>query len=114
MRGVVRPAGFGDAAQDPVMFTTAPAMAVPVALKNAGVSASDIDYHEINEAFSVVALANMQLMGLEHSRVNVNGGAVALGHPIGYAHAQAGLLPRRAPAPRRDRAPPLQRRSRAG
>lgn len=75
------------------MFTTAPAMAVPVALKNAGVSASDIDFHEINEAFSVVALANMQLMGLDHSRVNVNGGAVALGHPIGYVfHPRATSL----------------------
>ena len=77
--------GYGDAAKDPVEFTTAPALAVPVALSHAGLALSDIEYHEINEAFSVVALANMHLLGLEHERVNVNGGAVALGHPIGMS-----------------------------
>lgn len=80
--------GYGEAAQDPVDFTTAPSLAVPVALEHAGVSASDIEYHEINEAFSVVALANMQLMNLQHDRVNVLGGAVALGHPIGMSGAR--------------------------
>lgn len=80
--------GFGDAEQAPEDFTTAPALAVPRALAHAGVSLSDVDYHEINEAFSVVALANMKLMDLDHSRVNVNGGAVALGHPIGCSGAR--------------------------
>lgn len=80
--------GYGDAARDPVDFTVAPSLAIPVALKHAGVAATDIDYHEINEAFSVVALANMKLMELDHSRVNVFGGAVALGHPIGMSGAR--------------------------
>eukprot|EP00531_Pseudo-nitzschia_arenysensis_P012338 CAMPEP_0116140066 /NCGR_PEP_ID=MMETSP0329-20121206/13641_1 /TAXON_ID=697910 /ORGANISM="Pseudo-nitzschia arenysensis, Strain B593" /LENGTH=394 /DNA_ID=CAMNT_0003635139 /DNA_START=76 /DNA_END=1260 /DNA_ORIENTATION=- len=80
--------GFGDAAQAPIDFTTAPALAVPVALDNAGVTASDIDFHEINEAFSVVALANMKLLNLDPSVVNVFGGAVSLGHPIGMSGAR--------------------------
>jgi len=80
--------GFGDAEQAPVDFTTAPALAVPNALKMAGMSASDVDFHEINEAFSVVALANMQLLDLDPSKVNVNGGAVSLGHPIGCSGAR--------------------------
>ena len=66
----------------------APSDAVPRALAMAGVSMGDIDYHEINEAFSVVALANVQLMDLDINRVNVNGGAVALGHPIGSSGAR--------------------------
>jgi acetyl-CoA C-acetyltransferase len=61
---------------------------VPVALKNAGVEMSDVDYHEINEAFAVVALANMVLLDLDASQVNVFGGAVALGHPIGMSGAR--------------------------
>eukprot|EP00752_Nemacystus_decipiens_P012171 g10789.t1 len=80
--------GYGDAARAPVDFTVAPSDAVPVALKNAGVSLGDVDFHEINEAFSVVALANMQILGLDPTRVNVNGGAVALGHPIGSSGAR--------------------------
>lgn len=80
--------GFGDAEQDPVDFTTTPSLAVPVALEHAKMKASDVEYHEINEAFSVVALANMQLLGLDHSRVNVFGGAVSLGHPIGCSGAR--------------------------
>jgi len=80
--------GFGDAAQAPVDFTTTPSLAVPVALRNAGVEASDVDFHEINEAFSVVALANMQLLNLDPTRVNVFGGAVSLGHPIGMSGAR--------------------------
>ena len=71
---IARILGFGDAEQAPEDFTTAPALAVPRALAHAGVSLSDVDYHEINEAFSVVALANMKLMDLDPSRVNVNGG----------------------------------------
>lgn len=85
-KAVIR--GFGDAAQAPEDFTTAPAKAIPIALQNAGVSTSDIDYHEVNEAFSVVALANMQLLDIPHDRINVNGGAVALGHPIGASGAR--------------------------
>ncbi|CAI5742420.1 unnamed protein product [Peronospora destructor] len=77
--------GFADAAQDPVEFTIAPSKAVPLALNHAGLQLSDVDYHEINEAFSVVALANMRLMNIPHDRVNVNGGAVAIGHPIGMS-----------------------------
>jgi acetyl-CoA C-acetyltransferase len=80
--------GFGDAAKAPVEFTTAPSDAVPVALRMAGLEMSDVEYHEINEAFSVVALANMKIMGLDHDRVNVNGGAVALGHPLGASGAR--------------------------
>jgi acetyl-CoA C-acetyltransferase len=75
--------GYGDAAQEPEWFTTAPAKAVPVALKKAGLSVNDIDYWELNQAFSVVGLANMKLLGLNPDKVDVNGGAVALGHPLG-------------------------------
>jgi len=75
--------GFADAECEPVNFTIAPALAIPKALKRAGLETSDIQFWEINEAFSVVALANMKLLGLKHEAVNVNGGAVALGHPIG-------------------------------
>jgi acetyl-CoA C-acetyltransferase len=71
-----------------VDFTTAPALAVPVALQRAGLSPKDIDLHEINEAFAVVALANMKLLNLDPSRVNVNGGAIGLGHPIGASGAR--------------------------
>ena len=88
LKPLARILGFGDAAQKPVDFTTAPAKAVPIAAKHAKLTLKDIDYHEINEPFSVVALANMQLMNLDHSRVNVNGGAVALGHPIGMSGAR--------------------------
>ncbi len=80
--------GYGDAARAPEEFTVAPSDAVPRALAMAGVSMGDIEYHEINEAFSVVALANIQLMDLDINRVNVNGGAVALGHPIGSSGAR--------------------------
>eukprot|EP01094_Clydonella_sp_ATCC50884_P019716 TRINITY_DN391_c0_g2_i1.p1 TRINITY_DN391_c0_g2~~TRINITY_DN391_c0_g2_i1.p1 ORF type:complete len:447 (+),score=161.44 TRINITY_DN391_c0_g2_i1:159-1343(+) len=80
--------GYADAAQDPVKFTTAPALAVPIALQRAGIAAEEVEYHEINEAFSVVVLANMRLLGLSHDRVNVNGGAVSLGHPIGCSGAR--------------------------
>lgn len=75
--------GFADAAQDPLWFTTAPAKAIPKAMAMAGVSKDDVDYYEINEAFSVVAIANNQELGIDAAKVNVNGGAVALGHPLG-------------------------------
>jgi len=74
---------YADAAQEPENFTTAPAKALPIALKKAGLEISDIDFFEFNEAFSVVGLANNQILKLDASKVNVNGGAVALGHPLG-------------------------------
>jgi len=74
---------YADAAQAPEWFTTAPSKALPKALKKAGLSKTDIDYFELNEAFAVVALANNKEMGLDSAKVNVNGGAVALGHPLG-------------------------------
>lgn len=80
--------GYGDAARDPVEFTIAPSDAVPRALSHAGVTAKDIEYHEINEAFSVVALANARIMDIDMSRINAHGGAVALGHPIGCSGAR--------------------------
>jgi acetyl-CoA C-acetyltransferase len=80
--------GWGDAAQQPSKFTTAPAIAIPKALKHAGVEMGDVDAFEINEAFSVVALANMKLLGLTDEKVNVHGGAVALGHPLGASGAR--------------------------
>ncbi len=75
--------GYADAAQEPEWFTTAPAKALPIALGKAGLSTSDVDYYELNEAFSVVGLANMKILDLDASTVNVNGGAVSLGHPLG-------------------------------
>lgn len=74
---------YSDAEQAPEWFTTTPSVAIPLAVKKAGLQMSDINYFEINEAFSVVSLANNQLLNLDASKVNVNGGAVALGHPLG-------------------------------
>ncbi len=74
---------YADAAQEPKWFTTAPAKALPKALEKAGISQGDVDFFEFNEAFSVVGLANMKILGLDSSNVNVNGGAVSLGHPLG-------------------------------
>ena len=74
---------YADAAQEPEWFTTAPAKALPKALNRAGITIDDVDYFEFNEAFSVVGLANMKLLGLKDHNVNVNGGAVSLGHPLG-------------------------------
>ncbi len=74
---------YADAAQEPEWFTTAPAKALPKALAKANLDISDVDYFELNEAFAVVGLANMKLLGLNDSNVNVNGGAVSLGHPLG-------------------------------
>lgn len=75
--------GYADAAQEPKWFTTAPAKALPKALDKAGLSVSDVDFFEFNEAFSVVGLANAQILGLDNDKINVNGGAVSLGHPLG-------------------------------
>ena len=74
---------YADAAHEPKWFTTAPAKALPKALDRAGIAIDDVDYFEFNEAFSVVGLANMKILGLSDTNVNVNGGAVSLGHPLG-------------------------------
>ena len=75
--------GYGDAAHEPEWFTTAPSKAVPVALKKAGLEVADIDYWELNQAFSVVGIYNTKALGLDPAKVDVNGGAVSLGHPLG-------------------------------
>ena len=80
--------GYADAAQEPKWFTTAPAKALPKALSKAGIAMEEVDYYEFNEAFSVVGLANMKLLGLSDDKVNVNGGAVSLGHPLGCSGAR--------------------------
>src|SRR5690348_16280976 len=74
--------GYADAEQAPEWFTTSPALAVPLAVKKAGLSMTEIDYFELNEAFSVVGIVNSNLMQLDPARVNVHGGAVSLGHPL--------------------------------
>ena len=74
---------YADAAQEPEWFTTAPSKALPIAIAKAGLTSNDIDYYELNEAFSVVGLANIKILGLDANKVNVNGGAVSLGHPLG-------------------------------
>jgi len=80
--------GYADASQEPKWFTTAPAKALPKALAKANVAIEDVDYFELNEAFSVVGLANMKILGLTADKVNVNGGAVSLGHPLGVSGAR--------------------------
>lgn len=80
--------GYADAEQAPEWFTTTPSLAMPKAIKKAGVEISDVDYFELNEAFSVVGIVNTQKMKLDASKVNVNGGAVALGHPLGCSGAR--------------------------
>jgi acetyl-CoA C-acetyltransferase len=79
---------YADAAHEPKWFTTAPAKAVPKALAKANIAIEDVDYFELNEAFSVVGLANMKILGLTDDKVNVNGGAVSLGHPLGVSGAR--------------------------
>ncbi|MTG97980.1 acetyl-CoA C-acyltransferase [Myroides albus] len=79
---------YADAAQEPEWFTTAPAKALPIALKKANLSVSDIDYFEFNEAFSVVGIANTKLLDINPALVNINGGAVSLGHPLGCSGAR--------------------------
>ncbi|KAI3976123.1 hypothetical protein MKX01_006639 [Papaver californicum] len=85
---IAKISGYADAAQAPELFTTAPALAIPEAVSHAGLEASQIDYYEINEAFAVVALANQKLLGLNPDKVNVHGGAVSLGHPLGCSGAR--------------------------
>jgi acetyl-CoA C-acetyltransferase len=79
---------FADAAQEPKWFTTAPAKALPKALDKAGISIADVDFFEFNEAFAVVGLANAKILELDNNKVNVNGGAVSLGHPLGCSGAR--------------------------
>lgn len=79
---------YADAAQEPKWFTTSPAKALPKALDKAGLSIADVDFFEFNEAFSVVGLANAKILGLDNNKVNVNGGAVSLGHPLGCSGAR--------------------------
>jgi acetyl-CoA C-acetyltransferase len=74
---------YADAAQEPKWFTTSPAKAIPKALEKAGLTVKDVDYFEFNEAFAVVGLANAKILGLDNNKINVNGGAVSLGHPLG-------------------------------
>ena len=80
--------GFADAAQEPIWFTTAPAEAIPKAIKHAKIDPSEVDFYEINEAFAAVAIANNRKLNLDPEKVNVNGGAVALGHPLGTSGAR--------------------------
>tara|TARA_B110000090_G_C13257654_1_gene399035 strand:- start:165 stop:962 length:798 start_codon:yes stop_codon:yes gene_type:complete len=77
--------GYADAAHEPQWFTTAPSKALPKALAKAGITQDQVDFFELNEAFAVVGLANMKILGLDSSIVNVNGGAVSLGHPLGVS-----------------------------
>ena len=79
---------YADAAQEPKWFTTAPAIALPKALDKVGLTVSDVDFFEFNEAFAVVGLANAKILGLDESKINVNGGAVSLGHPLGCSGAR--------------------------
>lgn len=88
LKPLAKISGYADAAQEPEWFTTAPAKALPKALSKAGVSIEDVDFFELNEAFSVVGLANIKILGLDPEKVNINGGAVSLGHPLGMSGAR--------------------------
>lgn len=88
LKPIAKVLSYADAEQAPEWFTTTPAKAVPRAVEKAGLKMSDIQFYELNEAFSVVGIANTRLMGLDPAKVNVNGGAVALGHPLGCSGAR--------------------------
>lgn len=88
LKPLARIIGYDDAAVMPIDFSVAPAKATDKLLKKTGMTLSDVEYHEINEAFAAVALANIKLLDLDPSRVNVHGGAVGLGHPIGASGAR--------------------------
>ncbi|WP_118975601.1 acetyl-CoA C-acyltransferase [Taibaiella koreensis] len=88
LKPLARILSFADAAREPEWFTTAPSLAIPKALARAGIQLSDVDFMELNEAYAAVILANQQLLGLNLDKVNVYGGAVALGHPIGASGAR--------------------------
>ena len=83
LKPIAKIVSYADAAHEPENFTTAPSIAVPKALKKAKLTVSDVDYWELNQAFSVVGLANAKLLGLDANKVDLNGGAVSLGHPLG-------------------------------
>jgi len=88
LKPIAKIRSYADAAHQAEWFTTAPAKALPIALDKANLSTSDVDYFELNEAFSVVGLANIEKLGLDNAKVNVNGGAVSLGHPLGCSGAR--------------------------
>jgi acetyl-CoA C-acetyltransferase len=88
LKPIAKIRGFADAAQDPMWFTTTPSIAIPKAMKRAGVDKKDVGYYEINEAFSAVAIANNMLLSIDPEKVNINGGAVSLGHPLGASGAR--------------------------
>ncbi len=88
MKPIARILGYADAEQTPEWFTTTPSLAIPKAIKKAGLQITDVDYFELNEAFSVVGIVNTQNLKLDAAKVNVNGGAVALGHPLGCSGAR--------------------------
>jgi acetyl-CoA C-acetyltransferase len=88
LKPLARIVAYADAAQEPDWFTTSPSIAIPKALKNASLELADVDYFEINEAYAAVMLANQQILGLNPDKVNVYGGAVAIGHPIGTSGAR--------------------------
>ncbi len=88
LKPLAKISGFADAAHEPEMFTTAPAKAIPKALNKAGIKIDTVDYFELNEAFSVVGLANIKLLKIDHRKVNINGGAVSMGHPLGASGAR--------------------------
>ena len=88
LKPLARILGYADAQQAPEWFTTSPAKAIPLALQQAGIEQREVDYFEINEAFSVVSIANNQALELNAAQVNVNGGAVAIGHPLGASGAR--------------------------
>ncbi|CAM9016760.1 hypothetical protein WICANDRAFT_27319 [Wickerhamomyces anomalus NRRL Y-366-8] len=88
LKPIARILGWGEAAQNPEDFTTAPSLAVPKALKHAGLKIEDVDFFELNEAFSVVGLSNQKILGIPEEKLNVYGGAVAIGHPLGCSGAR--------------------------
>jgi acetyl-CoA C-acetyltransferase len=88
LKPIAKVVSYADAEQAPEWFTTSPSKAIPLAIEKAGLKISDIDFFEINEAFSVVSCANNKLLNLDSSKVNVNGGAVSLGHPLGASGAR--------------------------
>lgn len=88
LKPIAKVVSWADAAQAPAKFTTSPALAIPKALKAAGLTKEQVDFYEINEAFSVVACANQKILGLPSEKLNVFGGAVALGHPLGCSGAR--------------------------
>lgn len=88
LKPIAKILGYADAAQEPEWFTTAPAKALPKAIAKSGVSLDQVEYFEFNEAFAVVGMANTDILGLDAAKVNINGGAVSLGHPLGASGAR--------------------------